>query len=215
MYGAQPDLGAPSGRGPAARHRVRDPPVIATWQKTPSASAVPELTPVAQNPSSLRNHLANPNFDPSGVGKLLATLDSRVRTCGTTCPNSLPGERSSIPYTSQASVTSRLSAKIRAPIVLLDHRKIAQKYEASGVPVQDNVFITGRRGLLPPSYPRRPSSPGPRRRPAVTPARERLMKHALGPGWSRTPARARYSGGPKAPHSRSEGRNPDKAPPNS
>lgn len=52
-----------------------------------------------------------------------------------------------------------LPTPVQDPLmVLLDHKKIAQKYEAAPESVGDNSFITGRRGLLPPSYPRRPSS---------------------------------------------------------
>ncbi|QIN79366.1 hypothetical protein GBA65_13550 [Rubrobacter marinus] len=64
-------------------------PVIATWEQTLSASGVPELTPVAQNLSTLRNHLANPNFDPNQVGQLLATLGGQVQAIAAT-PYGLP-----------------------------------------------------------------------------------------------------------------------------
>ena len=36
-------------------------------------------------------------------------------------------------------------------IVQTHHKKLAQKYEANSASVGDNIFITGRRGLLPPS----------------------------------------------------------------
>lgn len=64
-------------------------PVIATWEQTLSSSGVPELAPIAQNLGSLRNHLANPNFDPNEVGQLLATLGAQVQGVATT-PHGLP-----------------------------------------------------------------------------------------------------------------------------
>lgn len=64
-------------------------PVIATWEQTLSASGVPELSPIAQNLGTLRNHLANPNFDPNEVGQLLATLGGQVQAVAAT-PYGLP-----------------------------------------------------------------------------------------------------------------------------
>ena len=64
-------------------------PVIATWEQTLSSSGVPELAPIAQNLGSLRNHLANPSFDPNEVGQLLATLGAQVQATAAT-PYGLP-----------------------------------------------------------------------------------------------------------------------------
>lgn len=64
-------------------------PVIATWEQALSSSRVPELTPIAQNLGSLRNLLANPNFDPNQVGQLLATLGAQVQSVAAT-PYGLP-----------------------------------------------------------------------------------------------------------------------------
>lgn len=64
-------------------------PVIATWEQTLSSSGVPELAPIAQNLGSLRTLLANPNFDPTEVGQLLATLGGQVQAAAAT-PYGLP-----------------------------------------------------------------------------------------------------------------------------
>lgn len=64
-------------------------PVISTWEQALSSSEAPELEPIAQNLGSLRNHLANPNFDPNEVGQILATLGAQVQAVAAT-PYGLP-----------------------------------------------------------------------------------------------------------------------------
>ena len=64
-------------------------PVIAAWEQTLASSSAPELTSVAQNLGTLRNQLANPNFDPNEVGQLLATLGAQVQAVAIT-PYGLP-----------------------------------------------------------------------------------------------------------------------------
>ena len=58
-------------------------PLILTWERTLSSSGVPDLAAIAQNLGSLRNHLADPNFDPDEMGQLLATLGTQVQAAAT------------------------------------------------------------------------------------------------------------------------------------
>ena len=58
--------------------------MIATCEQTLSSSGVPDLAPIAQNLGTLRNHLANPNFDPNQVGQLLTTLGGQVQAVSAT-----------------------------------------------------------------------------------------------------------------------------------
>lgn len=64
-------------------------PVIATWEQALSSSSMPEMAPIAQNLGSLRNHLANPNFDPNEVAQILTTLGDQVQSVAAT-PYGLP-----------------------------------------------------------------------------------------------------------------------------
>ena len=64
-------------------------PVISSWEQTLGATGIPELTPVAQNLTALRNLLAMGDFVPAEVGRLLNTLSEQVRAVAGT-PYGLP-----------------------------------------------------------------------------------------------------------------------------
>ena len=64
-------------------------PVISGWEQTLGATGIPELTPVAQNLTALRNLLATGNFDAAEAGRLLNTLSEQVRQVAGT-PYGLP-----------------------------------------------------------------------------------------------------------------------------
>ena len=94
----------------------------------------------------------------------VSTQRSRVQRVGPHDPNvaktHLPCKNSRFKLDSgpRAVLAGSSATTPGTNIVQTDHKKLAQKYEANSASVGDNTFITGRRGLLPPSYPRRPSS---------------------------------------------------------